>query len=331
MFDTTRPEVAFAVRMVREAAKLAHQVQAEMKVEGIAKSDKSPVTVADYAAQAVLGHALEETFPGDVLVGEESADGLRTEEGSDTLQLVTQFVGRCVPGARADEVCTWIDRGTADASDRFWTLDPVDGTKGYLRGDQYAVALARIEDGQVTIGALGCPRLGQDCLPDKEGLGALLVAVRGEGTWCTTLAEEGPFRQLKVSPCADATQARMMRSVEAGHTHGGQIDEIAELLGVEVDPVRMDSQAKYATLAAGGGELLFRLLSPKKPDYKEKIWDQAAGSIVLEESGGHITDLQGKPLDFTQGRTLAANTGVFASNATLHGQGLDVIAKVCGL
>ena len=90
----------------------------------------------------------------------------------------------------------------------------------------------------------------------------------------------------------------------------------------------MDSQAKYGVLAAGGGELIFRLLSPKAPDYKEKIWDHAAGALVLEEAGGKITDLSGKPLDFTQGRRLENNTGVFASNGWLHEAGLEAIAAV---
>jgi 3'(2'), 5'-bisphosphate nucleotidase len=89
--------------------------------------------------------------------------------------------------------------------------------------------------------------------------------------------------------------------------------------------VRLDSQAKYAILAAGAGDLIFRLIFPKKPKYKEKIWDQAAGSLVVEEAGGKVTDLDGKPLDFTQGRTLAKNRGVLASNTYLHDAALQAI------
>ncbi len=83
-------------------------------------------------------------------------------------------------------------------------------------------------------------------------------------------------------------------------------------------PIGMDSQAKYAVLAAGEGDVLLRLLSPSRPDYREKIWDQAAGSIVIEEAGGRITDLDGKPLDFSHGRTLAKNRGILATNGHLH-------------
>jgi len=110
----------------------------------------------------------------------------------------------------------------------------------------------------------------------------------------------------------------LLRSYESGHTNTDQIDEFAQYVGIEADPVRMDSQAKYAVLAAGQGDLLLRLLSPLKPDYREKIWDQAAGSLIVQEAGGRITDLDGKALDFSTGRTLAANRGVIASNSLLH-------------
>jgi 3'(2'), 5'-bisphosphate nucleotidase len=90
----------------------------------------------------------------------------------------------------------------------------------------------------------------------------------------------------------------------------------------------MDSQAKYAVLAAGAGDLLFRLLSPKQPDYREKIWDQAAGSLVVEAAGGRISDLDGQPLDFTAGRTLARNRGVLASNGYLHEAALQALRRI---
>ena len=90
------------------------------------------------------------------------------------------------------------------------------------------------------------------------------------------------------------------------------------MLGITTSPVAMDSQAKYAVLAAGEGDVLLRLISPSRPDYREMIWDQAAGSIVVTEAGGRITDLDNRPLDFTHGRTLAKNRGILATNGPLH-------------
>ena len=90
----------------------------------------------------------------------------------------------------------------------------------------------------------------------------------------------------------------------------------------------MDSQAKYAVLAAGEGDVLLRLISPSRPDYREKIWDQAAGSIVVTEAGGRITDLDGRSLDFSHGRTLAKNRGILATNGRLHDAILDGLRQI---
>jgi 3'(2'), 5'-bisphosphate nucleotidase len=107
-----------------------------------------------------------------------------------------------------------------------------------------------------------------------------------------------------------------------------QIDQFAQALGVQAAPLSMDSQAKYAVLAAGQGDLYLRLLSPDKPDYREKIWDQAAGSLIIEEAGGQVTDLFGSPLDFTAGRSLANNRGILASNRALHPAALTALNQV---
>ncbi len=94
------------------------------------------------------------------------------------------------------------------------------------------------------------------------------------------------------------------------------MDEVVRHLGVKRPPLRMDSQAKYGILARGDGTVYLRL--PTQKAYVEKIWDHAAGCILVEEAGGRVTDLHGKPLDFSQGKTLAKNKGVIATNGKLH-------------
>lgn len=325
MIDLNIPDIKFAFSAVQQAALLVKQVQSEMLTSTLTKNDLSPVTVADFASQALVAKSLSETFPDDPLVGEEDAATLRTPEAYKTLLQVSKFLARFTSGAVPESVCDWIDLGNAEPAPRYWTLDPIDGTKGFLRGDQYAVALALIVNGQVQIGALGCPNLSEAHHLNPDGLGSLVIAVRGQGTWTTALKMDEKFERLQVSQVSTPSQARLMRSFESGHTNVSQIDEFSKVLGVEAEAVRMDSQGKYALLAAGKGELLLRLLSPAKPNYREKIWDQAAGSLVVEEAGGRITDLYGKPLDFTIGRTLANNRGILASNAHLHDQALRTL------
>lgn len=326
MIDIKNPELGFALEAVRLASQIVQIVQAELVSPALTKEDRSPVTVADFASQALVGRLIGGAFPNDPLVGEEDASALR--EDSQTLDQVTSFVGRFVHGVTPEAVCAWIDRGSASPSGRFWTLDPIDGTKGFLRGDQYAVALALVVDGAVQLGVLGCPKLSDAYIPDYHGQGSLAVAARGQGTWTSSLEGEMRFDRLCASSRDDPSQARLLRSFEADHTNIGQIDEFASLLGIQAEPVRMDSQAKYAVLAAGQGELMVRLLSPAKPDYREKIWDQAAGSLVVQEAGGTITDLDGRALDFSAGRTLRSNRGVLASNGLLHEAALEALKRI---
>ncbi len=321
------PESKFAIAAVREACTVIRAVQTNLCTAALTKSDKSPVTVADFAAQAAVARRFALERPSDVLVGEEDAKDLRSEESRATLDNVTRFVGEVAAGASADDVCAWIDRGRAEPVQRFWTLDPVDGTKGFLRGEQYAVALALIENGRVTLGVLGCPNLRADGTADVGGTGCVIAAERGRGTWASPLGSES-WTRLLVSGRRVAKEARLLRSVEAGHTNVDEMGELVVALGGTAEPVLMDSQAKYGVLAAGCGELLFRLLSPTKLDYRERIWDQAAGSIVVEEAGGRVTDLDGKTLDFSRGRTLAGNRGVVASNGELHDAALAALKQI---
>lgn len=328
--DTTIPEVRFALEAVRRASELAERVRAEQAGASFCKGDGTPVTVADYAVQALIGGLLAEAFPSDPLVAEEDATALRGPEGKGTLARVTEYVGRILPGVTPESICAWVDRGRGapGPTARLWTLDPVDGTKGFLRGGQYAVALALMLEGEVGLGVLGCPNLRDGVRPETDGPGSLLVALRGQGAWVSPLRSSGNFARLRVSACTEPARARLLRSVEAEHTDVALTDALARLLKIQAAPILMDSQAKYAVLAAAGGDLLVRLPSPHAPGYREKIWDQAAGSLVVEEAGGRITDAAGKALDFRAGRTLSRNCGVLASNGRLHPALLEALARL---
>jgi 3'(2'), 5'-bisphosphate nucleotidase len=329
MLNFQSREVKFSLHALQQASLLVSRIQSEMVSSALNKEDRSPVTVADFASQALVAYLLYREFPDDILVGEEDSTALRVPERRPVLERVAGFLAGLLPDASPEKVCDWIDRGCGQPAQRFWTLDPIDGTKGFLRGDQFAIALAWIENGQVQVGTLGCPNLTAGYQPDAHGQGSLVIAERLRGAWVTPLGDrEFDFSPLKVSEIQDPSRARILRSFESGHTNVSQIDQVADAMGVKAEPVRMDSQAKYAVLATGHGDLYLRLLSPKKPDYREKIWDQAAGSLIIEEAGGWVTDLDGKPLDFTAGRTLANNRGILASNGHLHPLALQTLRTV---
>ncbi len=320
------PMIALMVSAVRAAGRACRAVQADLvTAEAVEKGDRSPVTVADFAAQAIVARRLAGRFPGIPLVAEEDSDLLRREENAPVLARVLRIVRGDWPEAAEAEVLEAIDRGEApcDGTGRFFTLDPIDGTKGFLRGDQYAVALALLEEGRVAAGVLACPNLPAP----GGGRGLVYCAAAGRGTMRLPLDGEGTGGEpVRVSPEADPTRIRFCESVEKAHSHKGRSARVAEALGVTAAPVRIDSQAKYALVASGEAELYLRI--PRDDRYREKIWDHAAGSLLVEEAGGRVTDIHGKPLDFRRGRTLAGNRGVVAGNGLLHAPVLAALARV---
>jgi len=182
----------------------------------LSKNDISPVTITDFGAQALLISAIHYNFPED---NGESAEALRN--GPVLLESVRSFVSfteldddesekLLSPLASQEEMLDVMDLGAgSDAGrGRVWVLDPVDGTATFLRGDQYAICLALLEDGQEKAGVLGCPNLSFEGLfsqnlprrrrrihgrqVDKDGLGWMVSAVLGHGVFMRHMSR-GPL------------------------------------------------------------------------------------------------------------------------------------------
>jgi 3'(2'), 5'-bisphosphate nucleotidase len=324
MYETER---RFALDVVAEACAMARQVQDRIARTGdaVTKADRSPVTVADLAIQVLVSHRLAERFPGDGLLAEEDTTAIDADSGlaAQVLELSRQ----AVPGLTADAMRRALGRGDhAGGAARHWVLDPVDGTKGFLRGEQFAVALALIEGGLLAAAALGCPKL----LPadDSGGEGSIFSAEAGCGATERRLGATGD-RPITVDAISDSGRAAFCESVEAAHAaHSVQAD-IAARLGIHRPPVRIDSQCKYAVVARGEASIYLRL--PSRTDYREKVWDHAAGALIIEEAGGRVSDLDGRPLDVSAGRYLARSHGIVATNRRLHEVVLAACREVLGL
>ena len=317
-----KAKVQTAIDTVIEAMQLCEQVQAEMvSTDAIQKTDRSPVTVADFGSQALICKAIGDAFPDHPIVAEESAQALK--ENAALLERVTGYVNRfCEDTVSSETVCAWIDQGSGEVGPGFWTLDPIDGTKGFLRRDQYAIALAYIVDGTVQLGILGCPNLPHQLNNGDAESGSLFVATRGEGTRLYT--KTGNFiEQVHVSETVD----RFAESFESTHGDSDAHSSIANALGITESPVRIDSQAKYGVVSRGEASLYIRLPNPDYPDYRECIWDHAAGLIVVEEAGGTVTDANGTPLNFLTGKRMYENRGIVATNGKLHQQVLMAVSR----
>lgn len=355
-------EERVAIAAVKRASILTSSVFEKLvKNETLVKGDKSPVTVGDFAAQAVISTLIHAAFPDDPIVGEEDASDLRLESGKAMKDRIVALANEVLTLPADEEEAAWgvgvgrvrsedeildaIDRGCypGGSAGRMWTIDPIDGTKGFLRGEQYAVCVSLIVDTQVQVGVIGCPNLPVSTTDPSKGTGCIFTAVKGQGARQITFSSApgaaaidpasdaagtatsmttspslatGENVALQIPQIREAADLSFLESVEAAHSSHSFNDRVAEVLNVAKPAVRMDSQAKYCCLARGQGGAYLRM--PTGVGYREKIWDHAPGEILVTEAGGLVTDSRGQPLNFGLGRTLGENYGVIAAAKSIQ-------------
>ncbi|KAK6202820.1 3'5'-bisphosphate nucleotidase [Scheffersomyces amazonensis] len=339
-------ELEIAILAVKRASKLTKKLSDSIAITQKSgtqiKDDKSPVTVGDYASQAIINHAIKLNFPNDEIVGEEDADSLReeSEESKNLNSRILQIINDVQEETNSynnkigqlnnlNQIFDSIDFGTSQGGNkgRFWALDPIDGTKGFLRGDQFAVCLALIEDGKVVLGVIGCPNLPDIILSNEDmtgEIGGLFSAVKGVGSFYSSLWNPGytPLveqQQIHMTKTTSPGELKVVEGVEKGHSSHSTQSKIKKILGfnnntVGRQTINLDSQVKYCVLAKGQADIYLRL--PVSDSYREKIWDHAAGNILIYESGGQVGDIKGTPLDFGKGRYLQSQ-GVLAGNSEI--------------
>ncbi|MBN1605955.1 MAG: 3'(2'),5'-bisphosphate nucleotidase [Polyangiaceae bacterium] len=318
-------EMETALGAVAEAARLCQRVGSSIDARALEKPDRSPVTIADFGSQALICRALRQAFPRVPIIAEEDTRELAKPENQHLVTQLVHYVKELRPGTKAADILRWIEWGGAQHDPgTFWTLDPLDGTKGFLRGAQYAISLCLVVGGELTVAALACPRMA-----GAPGQGSVFGAARGLGAFQLPLDLAGDRQPIRVSDVGETRAMRFAESVEPSHSSHEYTTRIAEILGIATEPVRLDSQVKYGAVARGDTDAYVLLPLDARRRFKlPNIWDHAGGALVVAEAGGKVTDTQGNPLDFGQGRTLASNRGVIASNGRVHDAVLEAIAAL---
>ncbi|CAA0815947.1 PAP-specific phosphatase HAL2-like [Striga hermonthica] len=347
-------EVNVAVRVVHMACSLCEKVQRQListdSDQVKSKDDDSLVTVADWSVQATVSWLLSRAFGSRniSIIAEEDIQTLSKSESSSLLSNVVNAVNECLDKAPQfglqgpksplgpSEILDTIGRCSSRGgpSGRHWVLDPVDGTLGFVRGDQYAIALAMIDDGRVVVGVLGCPNysVSKDGLNEYNRSGGLsgeagcvMYTWAGSGkAWMQPLVKSdeafdwpNSARLVKVSDVDDPAMATFCEPVEKTNTNHSLTAGVANTIGLRNKPLRVYSMVKYAAIARGEAEIYMRFA---RAGYKEKIWDHAAGVLLVQEAGGVVTDAGGCPLDFSRGIYLEGlDRGIIAcSGVKLH-------------
>jgi histidinol-phosphatase len=241
------------------AAKAAGEValryfQTELRVER--KGDESPVTVADRECEHRIVEILDDAFPEYGTLGEELGE-------------------RAGAGAR-------------------WIIDPIDGTKSFIRGIPFfATLIALEEEGEITTGVIHAPAT-DDLIYAQKGFGAFDKA--------------GPIRVSKVSTLRSSMLVFGSPGVFRVTDHWRELERLVD----SSDRQRAyGDYFGYTFVARGQAEAMI--------DADLKPWDLGALKIIIEEAGGRFTDFTGRP-------TIYGGTAV-ASNGAIHDELLSILAE----
>ena len=236
-------------------------------------------TDADRASQELILDALHEEFPGDGMCAEEASERFATE--------------------------------AADA-ERFWVVDPIDGTRGFARkNDEFSVMIALVDAGRPVVGAVLEPALDR-----------LTYAVEGGGCRVVPGAAAEPL------PCVvsggrpgvgGALSVPRVMTMSRSRGEGGA-QRLLEAFGAERALQTYSAGIKLAQVARGEADLYLG-------DYLTlHDWDVAAGHVLVTEAGGQVTNVEGVQITYDGSGESLRGKGLVASNGAVHPAALSVLA-----
>lgn len=382
-----RRELEAAVDVVHKACRLCVDVQTQLfQKHGriLEKNDHTPVTVADFGVQALVSMELTRLFPSIPLVAEEDSSQLLLDletshqNGNNASNSLVEAVTNAVANSSSlqpdllnyDELLKAIDRGGKETTSleeepaTYWVLDPIDGTRGFLRGRMalYVVGLALVVEGRPILGVMGCPNWDTDSTYLPENLargmtnkneisdfprtGAIMAACYGYGTWMKKLSlnrvnvdVDGSFDdwiRCSVDKCDSLQEARFciadretweLLPLSNALPATSAPKGFGERWQPTIIPTCCGSLCKYFMVATGRASV-FLLQVNKQPSVK--VWDHAVGMICVSEAGGEVTSWDGSEMflasDGVGRRSITpGGGGILVTNGTLHNQLLDMI------
>jgi histidinol-phosphatase len=249
-----RSRYEFAVEAARKAARIAlGYFEVDLAVEW--KHDQTPVTIADRKTEEFLRSSILERFPADGFLGEEFGD-------------------------------------TLSSSGFRWVLDPIDGTRSFVRGIPIWATLIALEyKGEQIAGVAEAPAMGQT-----------YRALRGDGAFRND-------RRICVSQIATLSEAQIFYSSLSWFIKAGRRDAFLNLVSQTNRQRGFGDFYGFVLVAQGAGELMV--------EYGVHAWDVAGLKVIVEESGGRYSDWQGKPDIY--------RPDVIVSNGRLHDEALQIL------
>lgn len=296
--------------------------------------------MADISAQIIINYRLEEALKHVVIIGEEDSTDISPSLQKQIQKIFADF--GVAPEIKVDSPDSirrilMSNKLEEDGDEYFWTVDPIDGTKGFIRGDQYSVCIAMISKSTLLpiISALACPNLPFSA----DEMGLLMVSIASVGNFVCKLGEDsGKLEKLpKFGLQTDLSEAIFTGAVVSNHTNPLEINAIKANFNNQVPIIQMDSQCKYGLLALNRAHVYYRRHTSKDApgrrswdcDYIEAIWDNAPGYLFVKEAGGQVTDFDGNDLRFPPKKHFRIVGGILASMLTpeLHQEVIRVVKE----
>ncbi len=239
-------EVSLAIELARQAGEIAIEIHDREYDVALKSGDRGPVTEADRRINEFLVQRVSQAFPDDTVLGEETKAAVDLN------------------------------------ADRLWIIDPIDGTKDFLKKNgEWSIMIGFTVGGSAKVGVVYQPSVGK-----------LYSAVEGQGAW---VERAGVSRRLHVSRDADSRHATIVNS----RSHpDDRIDRIQQRLGVRVGYRHGSVGCKLAHIAEARADMYFNLSG------RCGMWDTCGPEVIIREAGGDLTDLDGHPLHYGGESTL---------------------------
>ena len=269
-------ELAFALTLADRADAISLSRYQALDLVITTKPDNSPVTDADKAVERAIIDAIAAQYPTDGVVGEEF--------------------------------------GSSGSKDRYWVIDPIDGTKNFLRGvPTWATLIALVENEQVVTSVVSCPALYRRWYATAGG-GAFVVeggdGAASDGSAKNISSNHTTARKLSVSKVSVIKDASIAYSDFQGW--GARRPAFEELLDSAWRTRGLGDFWSHMLVAEGAVDVAI------EPSLA--LWDMAALDLIVREAGGRFTSLDGVDGPF--------GPNAISTNGALHGAILEAINKV---
>ena len=296
-------ELKLAIEIVNIASKITEWFR-QVGFQSFQKEDDSPVTIADYATQIYIINKILEQFPEDQIIAEEDDNSFIDNKAKRSINSCYKALNI---GENINIEKTLMIKDKKKTS-RQWTVDPIDGTKGFQKGLSYAIGVGFMKKSDPKICAIAVPNY-------KKFGNTSFFAEKDKGSKFATNISE--FKPIKVSHQSQLKQAKLCHSLHYDEPWVMDFAKRAEITNF----IQIDSMTKFCMIADGTADLYVKPMNKSR----SFAWDFLPGILLVQEAGGTVSDLRGNKIEFNNDKCIVSTPGLIASNSIIHN---DIIAKL---